>query len=352
MKRARIMAVVGLAALAATVVLWERHHRDTKSREKLPQSVAAPTRMSGRQAVSEPLRSFPPATSKQEAPTELERVRLVVTPGGAVGFPERVKAIRAIQTPLTDKEVGAFSRYLRTPATLGAWPANDPQHQEGENWLRNEMLDKLVQQKEVPPGLSDLLVAIYRDSAQDVVMRDYAVQHMAPVYGRANPEEQARLQTALWQATTETGTSIAGTALLALFDVVSTEGRARPPGAPLSSSDASTKPVDPARLADTALKLAANDRCGELARITAVQVCGRMQIEQALPVVQQLAQEAPSLPLRIAATATLGDLGNMGVTNILARLVASADPPQALAAQSALQRISKQTGPRPAVAGR
>ncbi len=139
-----------------------------------------------------------------------ERLRLAFD--AAISFRERVDAVRAIRGPLTDAERDAFYRYLRVPA-------NEPQNQVNEDWLRNELLDKFVQQEDLPAGLPDLLVAIYQDHDQDAVMRDYAVQHMAPAYERAAPEDRAKLQAAIWDATGETDTSIAGTALLALLDL-------------------------------------------------------------------------------------------------------------------------------------
>jgi len=246
-----------------------------------------------------------------------ERLRLALD--ATISFRERVDAVRAIRPPLTDAERDAFYRYLRVPA-------NEPQNQAGEDWLRNELLDKFVQQEVLPAGLPDLLVAIYQDHDQDVVMRDYAVQHMAPAYERADAENQAKLQAAMWQATTETDTSIAGTALLALLD--------------MSQSGSS---LDRGRIAKTASNLAMDNQCGELSRITAVQVCGRMNVGQALPVIEQLAQQADSIPLRIAATAALGDMGRPDNTGLLNRLAASAEPRQVLAAQSALRRLTQRS---------
>ncbi len=158
-------------------------------------------------------------------------------------------------------------------------------------------------------------------------MRDYAVQHMPPIFGQVSPDDQARLQETMWQATTETGSSIAGTALLALLD--------------LSQSGSS---LDQGRIVQIALNVANNNQGGELSRITAVEVCGRMQVEQALPVVEQLAQTAQSMPLRIAATAALGDLGDPSATETLTNLANSSDRRQAFAAQSALNRLVKRAG--------
>jgi hypothetical protein len=322
----KLVCLFGLAvALAAAAVLWRVHRTNT-------QNVKAPIKMSGRPAHT----ARPPANA--EAPTRIlgrlekttsssenaslpagmERIQLVMNPGHDVGFPERVAAIRALKTELTAAEVNAFSDYLRTPTRQSE---QDP---ESENWLRNEMMDKLVEQPTAPPGLSDLLVEVYNDPAQDVVMRDYAVQHMAPAYKRVADQDKTNLRDALWQAAGETDTSIAGTAILAMLDITQTEPT-----------------MDQGRLADTAFKLAADDRCGELARITAVQVCGRMGVERALPIIQQLAQTAPSIPLRISATAALGDIGGTEAVQLLQQLAQSPEPRQALAAQSALLRLSR-----------
>ena len=323
----KIAYLLGAAVVLVTAtVLWRVHRTNI-------QNAKVPTKMSGRlepvdlnasvqKAISGARQIVPDQIPKSGAAATPESLRLILNGDGSrLGYTERVKALHAINRNLTIEEVEALYRYLRPPTPQSG---QDPV---GENWLRNEMMDKLVQQDALPPGLSDLLVAIYHDPAQDVVMRDYAVQHMAPPYERVSDQEKTNLRDALWQATGETDTSIACTALLALLDVV---------GPMPSSGDDAT--ANRSRLADTAFKLAADDHCGELARITAVQVCGRMQIEQALPVIEQLAQTAPSIPLRIAATAALGDIGGTEAMQLLQRLAQSPEPRQALAAQSALSR--------------
>ena len=334
MTKARIMTVIVLAALAGAVLLWKMHGRDRgvvgaasrpRSANEYDSFVAGEARAPknsrlGPAHVQPPSRALPPetGTAKQaDSPTELERVSLVVKPDSNVGFPQRVRAIRALETELTKPELDAFSSYLRTSAKNSPGP-------EGENWLRNVMLDEMVQQPALPLGFSDLLVAIYQDHAQDDVMRDYAVQHMAPAYERVSPKEQAKLREALWQATTETDTSIAGTALLSLLDVSQTNPS-----------------IDQRLVAQAAFNLAADDRYGELTRITAVQACGRLKVDAAWPVIVQLAQEAESVPLRIAATAALGDLGRAEAKPLLKRLANSSEPRQSLAAQSALQRLAR-----------
>jgi hypothetical protein len=275
----------------------------------------------------QPNQILPTTTANSKSnntPTGMERLHLILTSSGSVGFAERVRDIRSIQASLTATEMEAFSRYLQTPV-------RDSQRSDGENWLRNTMLDALVQQRTLVPGLAGSLVALYQDISQDPVMRDYAIQHMAPIYDRVSPEEQAGLRNALWQATGEVGNGIAGTALLALLNVSETDST-----------------IDLGHLGETAFKLAVDDNTGELARITAVQVCGRLGVQKALRDIEQFAQQSPSMPLRIAATAALGDYammdnnpGSADAGDLLANLAQSSDSRQAVAVEAARRRIAR-----------
>src|SRR6202040_709205 len=96
-------------------------------------------------------------------------------------------------------------------------------------------------------GYPNVLIAIYEDQVQDVVMRDYALQHFLPVYDRANTHEKVDLQNALWQATGETDGSIAGTSLLALLELTRTDPT-----------------VNQGQVADTASRLVVDDQTGVL----------------------------------------------------------------------------------------
>ena len=272
--------------------------------------------------------SSPAATSARTAASRTlvtlaampERVRPIMEPEAGMTFGERVRAVRAICGELTGPEIELFYRYLRTPAT------NSPES-ENEHWLRNNMMDKLTGQPTRPAGLPDVLVAIYQDKNQDVVMRDYAIQHMNPAYAQARPDEKAVLRQALWQAVEETDSSIAGTALLALNNLAQNNAE-----------------FEKDKIAETALKLAGDEQCGELSRITAVQICGRTGTTQAEPLALQLAQSAGSIPLRITAIAALGDLGDRSVKAFLQQIAAGGEDRLKPAAESALKRLNKRLG--------
>ncbi len=326
--------IAGLIVLFATLVSWEwwgRNHSRSVTRGEL-QSRAGSTVGAG---VQENVKSaLPSPISEHVAPARTpgvepaaaipERLQFILNGDGTKRITERLRSLHTINRNLMIEEAEELCRYLRSPAKDGA-------NRAGENWLRNDMMDMLAEQPALPQGYPDVLIAIYEDPSQDIVMRDYALQHIPPVYDRANAQEKIDLQNTLWQATRETDSSIAGTSLLALLE--------------LTAADPA---VHQGQVANTAFELAADDRIGELSRITAVQVCGRMNVGQALPVVEQLAQEAPTMPLRIAATAALGDYAvnaappqTADLSSFLARVAESSDPRQALAAESALRRITR-----------
>ncbi len=255
-------------------------------------------------------------TPLQASPLEPQRLEFILHGDGLASYVDRVRALRAQQW-FTREELDAFTRFLLKPEITSP-------DKEGEHWLRNEMLDAMVQQPTVPDNLADLLLTIYQNRNQDAVMRDYSLQHMVPAYQHVSDQERASFRKILWEALAETDTSIAGTALLALMDI--------------SQLDPA---IDKARIASVAASLTADDGCCELARITAVQVCGRLKVERAALDVMRLAEKATDTPLRLAATAALADYGSPSAFNLLVKLEQSEDPRQVLAVQSALRRISR-----------
>ena len=256
------------------------------------------------------------------APAPLPAASQSLPPATAAAtFAERVKRVHELPRNLSDQDVQAFLAYLAAPA------ASVPADRSRENWLRNEMMDKLVETPALPSGLVRALVSIYQDPAQDVVMRDYAVQHMGPVYARASAPEKAVLQNALWQAAEETGSSVAGTALLVLSDL-----------AP------DYREFERSKLEEVALRLAGDDHCGELSRITALQICGRLGLKEAAPVMLQLARTAENIPLQIAAIAALGDVGNEEARAYLRQLAQQPEPRLQPALETALRKLNERLG--------
>ena len=276
-----------------------------------------------------------------------DRVQLIVAPEAGTRIGARIKAVHALGTELTTAESEALAEYLRTPSRAEA-PGRAL-----ENFLRNEILDKLAAQRAVPVGMPDLLAGIYQDRHQDVVMRDYAVQHIPPIYGKLSAPDRATLQTTLWEATSETDGTIAGTSLLALLAVTAAapDGSPRLASAetvssvsPSGDSSGFTTEIDRGRLAETVLRLASDKHCGELSQLTALSVCGRLKIAASLPVVTDVARRGSDVTLRLAAIAALGDLGEATTVGLLEELSQGSETRLRVAAKAALGRLKKRVG--------
>lgn len=315
----KIVLLLGAAVVA--VVLAQRLYHQSHPSQRVPVAATPAANPATGRLPAAPLAKFASGPVPAAPAVVPKWLKPVLTPVPGSSFADRVKILRARNANLTGDEIKALYSYLLTPAHSYDESRSD------ENWLRNVMLDRLTQQPELPTGLPAVLMSIYQEPQQDVVMRDYAIQHINPAYDRAGMDDKAALNQALWQAAGETDSSIAGTALLALNDLAQ-----------------SNPEFDRNQIAQTALKLAGDDNCGELARITAVQLCGQMGVQQASALIQQLARQAGSIPLRISAIAALGNLGDQGVEPFLQEIAAGSEDRLKPAAETALKQLKKRLG--------
>jgi hypothetical protein len=91
-----------------------------------------------------------------------------------------------------------------------------------------------------------------------------------------------------------------------------------------------------------AQSLASNPAATPGVRGTALQVCALVQADAALPLAQDLARSgATGVPLRMAAIATVGDLGNRRDVAFLQSLLSSDDRRLHTAASAAIARINR-----------
>jgi hypothetical protein len=315
----KITVLLSVVVVAVTAYLLLHSLPRQQQREIAP--TTPPTSRGNVLPKTTPVAPATPGPAASAPDTIPESVRPIVAAVPALPFAERVKIVLALPANLTAQEIDAFYAYLLAPARSSA------ENRPNENWLRNGMMDKLAEAPELPAGLVRVLVAIYQDPAQDIVMRDYAVQHMSPVYARASAEEKNILQQTLWQAAEETDSSIAGTALLAVRDLAQDH-----------------REFESEKLGEVALKLAGDERSGELSRITALQICGRLGINQAAPLMLQLAQKAGNVALQISAIAALGDVGNDEARNYLRQLAAQPEPRLRPALETALKKLNGRLG--------
>ena len=148
---------------------------------------------------------------------------------------------------------------------------------------KNQVMDELLNRPEIPADYGMQMVALFRDGEQDVVTRDFVVQHIGlyaqalKCRGKYNPEspESASLRRALDEAARETKTIIAAAAFRALSD--------------MSEFDPN---IDGHRL-DTRLVSCISDSSVSIAaRVMAVQLCGERRIGSARSALAALAADA------------------------------------------------------------
>ena len=167
---------------------------------------------------------------------------------------------------------------------------------------KNQVMDELLNQDQIPADYGTQMVALFRDPGQDVLTRDFAVQHIG-LYAQAlnrrgiyDPvsAEARTLRMALDEAASDTKTIIAAAAFRALADV------------------AAFDPHADARRLDARIAACAGDvSAAPAARVMAVHICGERRVVSARATLVSLAdaQSTPT-PLRLAARHALGTFGD------------------------------------------
>jgi hypothetical protein len=189
--------------------------------------------------------------------------------------------------------------------------------------LKNEILNVLCEQQETPPELVDFLVTLWRDASQPIPIRDYAVQHFAPLFSKTNEAQQRRITEELMSAAAEVDESYAGTALITLNRIEQENW---------SSSLGGWRIQVPQLLDNPVANLSA--------RIAAVQLSGELNLQETTGAVRGIVlDDTQATTLRVAAIAALGRLAGEEHAQVLERIKADTDKRLRFAAESALQRL-------------
>jgi len=257
--------------------------------------------------------SLPEAVTPAEPlPQAILTLRMVVgTEEASLG--ERLKAVRGLGRALTQNQIAILCVFLKMP------PRSAEKDNPGLHGLKNDILNVLRDQTLPPARLTETMIGIYRDPAQDSVIRDYAIQHLVVWYERDAPDAlgaKEKIRAVIQEAACEQS-SIAGTALLGLHR--------------LSERDAA---FDQAEIDRLALRLAQSPDTPIATHITAIQVCAERGLKEALPAIEPLAQAPNCVPLRLSANAALARLGGAQPVGGLRRI--EADEEEAAGGVSAL----------------
>jgi hypothetical protein len=251
-------------------------------------------------------------------------VAILATP---IHYTARMAALQRLPQILSTNDATALVQWLTIPYD----PTCGLTSQE-YNGLKNAAADLLLRQPEVSPAWVSSFATMFRDETYDLVWRDYCLQFLAVgqgrLSGRREPEAVAAHALALAvlrAATTQRTETFAGTALLGLQAIA----RWNPEGMPT------------AEVATLATAVAKDDRSSEPCRITALRVAALHGAKEVLPVARELAQTGATEMLRLAAIASLGELGGASDQALLDALTHDGGPHVASTATQAAAALKK-----------
>lgn len=297
-KRTALLGVAALVLLAAgSMILWTF----------CPEYTSAPRPVSGDKAVRS--RTGGAASGVHDRiPAERKEVEKAVNPGDG-NSAERMKLVRALPDDLSAADLRAVAEYLK----------HGPDN-EAEYVIKNDLMNKLRNQRKPVPELNRLLIDLCTDREQDVTVRAYALQHLRPQYEETG---DPAIRDVFFAMLDETENGMAGGALLALRYL----------------AEEYPKEFDAKEVGRRAAEIAASEGTANLTRISALQVASRFGARELEPVALRLAENgAESLPLRLSAIAALGELNAVGSVPTLQTL-AGTPGPVGKAASAAMKKI-------------
>lgn len=249
------------------------------------------------------------AASVPAIPAERDDVRRIVNPGTA-STAERLRQVHALPDNLSAADREAVARYLKYG-----------ENSDIELVIKNDLMNKLRNQKTLPPELTGVLLELYSDRKQNITVRIYALQHLRPQYELTR---DAAIRQAFYDALNETDNEIAGGALLALR-YLCTEY---------------PNEFDTAVISRRAAEIAQDGNVNNLTRLSAVQVAAMLDNAEIEPAIRSLAENASTpLTLRLSAIAGLGQLKRPESRPTL-ELLAQNKGPEGKAARMALIKFS------------
>ena len=183
------------------------------------------------------------------------------------------------------------------------------------HWIVDELITTLRADGADNAALSQDLASLYRDRTRHMIVRDYVLQHLGHLTHEGGDLEIIR-QT-LQSATTEKQGTIAGTALLALNQTGTSETTSA-----------------------QALQIASDPQTDLRSRITALQIAGQQGNVEAIPIATETAADSSQpTAFRLAAIASLAELGATGQQALIQQLTASTDLRIKTAATAALTKL-------------
>jgi len=258
--------------------------------------------------VKEKIRREPHVASDNEfrnLPSLSPEVLAVIDPKA-----EGKRMVSSLSDNLSLEDRRGIYRYLKNG------PNNDQEYT-----IKNDLMNKLRNQKEFPSELANELISLVEDRHQDMTVRIYALQHLRPVYEQTGDSAVREL---FYRALDEAENEIAGGALLALRRLLSDY----------------PEEFDQALISRKAAEIATNSKSSDLTRTSAIQVAVMLgQADEIAPALRELASsEGTPLPLRLSAIAGIGSLRDP-TDRVLLEQLATCSGPESRAARAALAKL-------------
>ena len=254
-------------------------------------------------------------------------------------YMERSKALGGLGLSLSEADVETLRAFVREkpPENLSMRPIE-------YNALRNDALNLLVEQDNVPSAIVHDIAHVFNDAEQSRDWRSYAIQYFAPYWEAESsgvegvrtdpdistvdtPQEERALEITrrtLKQGLTERTGPVAGTALLSAAELAGENG--------MFSAD---------EIDNAALDILNDRSSASASRMTAMRVAARRNLTEAVGIVRTTARNGASDMARMVAVKTLGEIGTTADRNLLADLTEDDNERISKTAQQALKDLNK-----------
>lgn len=236
-----------------------------------------------------------------------------------LSFRSRLKAVDAIDYLLNSDDRKLYLTFLESEE--GLQQLSDSQNHE----LKNDIARSLREQDDPEEELTQSWLRIYKNPLQNVVMHEYAIQHLSLLY--QNSKYQEAIDDVFAHALEVKKTTQAGTALLAL-QRLNREGALKPSAKEL--------------LVTSSLSMSADSEADTVDRICAIQVIGQLGLVEGAETLQSVLRNTSStFALRLAAIGSLGELQQPESRAVLELQLSDDNQTLRKAAQAALNQLNR-----------
>ena len=336
----RIAITTGIIALGAGVwLITHNRSHDQHVDNSLPQTMTQPNQVTLSNAPEEtesvaiPKPDRPEFSPKEKGLSDAVKTLLGMD-GQENNYNSLMRAVSKLSKNLSEEDVFALRELL-------VW-SND-QFPAGMrdieiNAVKNDVLDRLLRQNELPEGLGRQMVDMFSAKANDPVWRDYCVQFMTPFYERASPgvdlsaedaktnpaaKELNSVRNTMFAALDERGGTLAGTSLIGLELLSRTHNE-----------------FDRETILSKASEIAADESASNSSRLTALRMSSITGgDESSANTARSVAQTGETVLLRSAALVTLGETGSLDDRELIESYTHSDNRQIASAAELALQKM-------------